>query len=218
MTKFKSNPNIGFLKLFKLYINYYENPPLQEEKKEPGTIKNYYLKKDKVYQFLKKKNALKIRARDFKINTAKDLYEFMRKFGGNDHASRTISLCRSVLNFGVSEQITRENHLYMFSIKKDKPKKPVYLLPDEIKAIELHVFQSSSLKKAADMFLFQCYTGFDYGDLMNVSINHITYNSADKRYYIVKPRNKSDIESCVQYLRSAKECSCQDCNQPPAKI
>jgi integrase/recombinase XerD len=48
-------------------------------------------------------------------------------------------------------------------VKKD----PVFLELDELNRIENFVFQDPHIQYVADLFIFSCYTGLDYGDLLD---------------------------------------------------
>lgn len=58
------------------------------------------------------------------------------------------------------------NPYILFNNRKGKSKEPVFLTEEEVKLIKEYAPNYGYLERAKDLFLFQCYTGLAYADLM----------------------------------------------------
>jgi len=193
---------ITFLSLFRKYIEYYREPDLIDEAKSAATIKNYSVKYNNVSKFLYEQKLMKLKADQFNMVLANKLVNWIKKDKSHDYGVRTAEICECVLNFGYKNGIIDKNPLYAMSFKKKKPAPPVFLTPNEIELIEKY---EGPFKEIADTFLFQCYTGLDYTDVMNITKTDIVTNPADKRNYIIKPRKKTGIEAYIPYYKTTAD-------------
>lgn len=85
----------------------------------------------------------------------------------------------------------------MFEVKKGKGKEPVFLLENEVAKIQAYKPETDSLQKVKDLFLFQCFSGVAYTDLMGFDITQIYEMEGFKVYR--SSRNKTD-ESFISVL------------------
>lgn len=58
------------------------------------------------------------------------------------------------------------NPYILFNNKKGKSKDPIFLTEEDVKLIKEYTPDYGYLERAKDLFLFQCYTGLAYADLM----------------------------------------------------
>ncbi len=77
-------------------------------------------------------------------------------------AMRHIRGVSQVLDYSVVNEWLAHNQLASFPYKFDKVKDPVSLTRDELAWLESFVFLGDRLRRVADLFLFQCYTGLAY--------------------------------------------------------
>lgn len=199
---------ITFLDLFRAFLKYSENPDLIEEVKSEETIKGYTAKYNNVMVFLAEKKQTKIYAEDFTVMLANQLVTYMRESCSQNYSVRTAEICENVLRFGFKKGYLKTNPIYGLHFKKSKPKPIIFLTPDEVTLFENY---NGPLKRFADMFLFQCYTGMAFMDLMTVTekniidVTTITENNELKvRQYIIKNRGKTTIEANIPYFEKTK--------------
>lgn len=200
----KKQRSVRFTALMLEFINYYKSPRFDHERKKKLTITSYEVKYRNIREYLFESGNLGIAAEEFSIMHAKELYTHIKKVGGNNYCIRTIEFCKLVLNWGIAEEIIIVNKLFAYKLKKDRIACPVVLTPEEVFKIEKAVFETPTLNKIKDLFLFQCYTGFSYADLASVKQSHVIHNSKDGRYYIVKNREKNGCECVIPYFEKAK--------------
>lgn len=195
------NKKITFLDLFRKFLAYAENPDLIEEVKSKLTVKGYTAKYNNVMVFLAEQKNTKILAEDFTAIYAHKLVTYMRLRCSQNYAVRTAELCENVLNFGYNKGYIKTNPLHSIHFKKSKPAPPLFLIPEEVALFENY---TGSLKRYADMFLFQCYTGMAFMDLMSVTEKHVITSEIDGRQYIIKNRGKTGIEAYIPYFDKIK--------------
>ena len=86
-------------------------------------------------------------------------------------------------------------------IDKDEPIR-TYLNAEELAIIETTVTDNKSLTKIRDMFIFQCYTGLGFIDLINLQWKYIV-TDAEKREWIKMNRQKTSSYFAVPLLPPA---------------
>ncbi len=177
-----------------LFSEYIE---LHKKKRAAGTIKNYNVRYNLLSTFLQVEQKCNITAEYFNINFAKQYFNWLCIKESHNYSVRAVEICRIILQHAFENDKIKCNPLAGLKLKQTAQKKIVWLTPEEVILMETHKFGSSALQKASDMFLFQCYTGLDYGDLMSVSTKDIQLFQGDN--YIVKNRIKSGEESIIPY-------------------
>ncbi len=192
-----------FLDLFKAYIKYHDTTFDFFDKRKKGTITNYYIRYNHVVDFLIQTGRKDILAMDFTITVAKSFLTYLREQGKQHNTSIHIVYCmKAVLGYAASNEMIPYNPLAALKLRKLPPDLPVHLNMDEL--IKLQEYQPTGrmYKKAKDLFMFQCLTGLDYGDLMTVGKRHILHHGGMS--YIVKKRNKNGNESIIPYTDQAR--------------
>jgi len=109
----------------------------------------------------------------------------------------------ALMAWAVKEEMIESNPLGSFVLPKDKPKKPTYYTPEQIKKWENYKSESSIKQKAAHLFVLVMHTGFDYGDLDEVRREHVTIRQGKK--YIVKGRHKNGNQAIIPLSEKAEE-------------
>ena len=84
--------------------------------------------------------------------------------------------------------------------RKDKPVE--FLTKEEVRRIETKEFESARLAKVRDLFLFQCYTGLAYTDMVQLKKEDFQVNDMGQTY-IKKARMKTGIDYTVVMLDEA---------------
>lgn len=190
-----------FTELFRAFISYYECPDLIEEVRTKATIKNYYVKYNNVTAYLQSQNLLKLKAEELTPVILNRMVTALKQKFGHDYAIRTAEICRAVLNFGYTRGLIKYNNLHAVKFKKKKPSAPIHLTPDEVHLLENYTGKHT---RVCDLFLFQCYTGLDYGDLMAISKKNIISHPGDLREYIFNARKKTGIEYYIPLFENTR--------------
>lgn len=194
---------ITILKLFGRYIGYHERALNIFDKRKRATVQAYYAKYRTLQDYLSETGQIDLKAEEIKIGFAKSYFEWLTKKGfSHNYNLRVVLVIKSVLNYGVMNEIIKYNYLHALKIPKLPPKEPVYLTIEEIKRLLEYSPINPAHQKVKSMFLFQCFTGMDYTDAISVRKHNIIEYKG--KTYIKKPRNKTGEEYCVPYLDEAK--------------
>lgn len=201
----KRSMNITLMELFKLFKEY-RHTLLAVNEIFYGTYKKteYYI--NAITEFLKVKKLIKITPGQFNGKLGNELYYWLQteQKKGTMHAARTLGFLKSVLNYGLANELCSANHLQYIKFKRGAAKKIEFLEPEEVEKLKKHEFASLRLQEVADLFLFQCYTGLSYADLEEFDpLQHIETDKKG-RQWIIKDRSKNGHESVLPYSEKAK--------------
>lgn len=148
-----------------------------------------------------------------KIKTFEDL-TYDNIIGFDTHLKKTISseptlYKRHALFKGyIQEAINRGmfkgvNPYSFFRMKKGKSKEPVFLTEEELEALMKYTPDYGYLERAKDLFLFQCFTGLAYVDLMR--FNRESVSEMDGYKVIRSNRVKTDENFITLFLPEAEK-------------
>lgn len=198
------NTNRTFLELFKEYIKYHEKTFNHFDKRKPGTIRTYYIRYNHTVDFLIESGLKDLTPENFSISLAKSFFNWMLSLGKkHNYCVRIVMGAAAVLEYAASNELIRVNPLQSLKLRKIPPGIPVHLTISELLKLEEYKPNGSMIKKTKDLFLFQCLTGLDYGDLSTVnSFNIIEHGGVN---YIVKRRKKNGNEAVIPYTEKARE-------------
>lgn len=211
-----------FLSLFKKFISFHENTSNPFDRRKANTIQAYKNRYTLIQEFLFEKEMIDLMPTKFSITCARGFMEWLGKKEKQDgkkyshnYCVRGVEACRAVLQYAASHEIIPFNPLQALRLQKEAPNKPTYLTPEEIQSVLKYEAPDSMTEKARDMFIFQCYTGFDYVDLITVNkkniVNHRVKSIKDGIIevkhieFLIKERNKSSVEANIPYMIPAKE-------------
>jgi site-specific recombinase XerD len=77
-----------------------------------------------------------------------------------------------------------------------------FLTPEELEGIELVKLEIPRLKKVRDLFIFSCYTGISFGDLILLTPQNLVIG-IDKKFWIITRREKNGNQVKVPLLAKA---------------
>jgi len=118
--------------------------------------------------------------------------------GSHNYIQKHIQLIKAVFKYARAKGFIQTNpvELYKLSFKRGKI---VSLVESEINLIIGHKFASQRLQHVADLFLFQCYTGLAFVDLMALGKEII-----ESGEWISVFRKKTGQECIIPFLPSAQ--------------
>jgi integrase len=175
-----------------------------------GTLKNYFTTKKYVDLFLRK---------HFKTNDIylSDLnYQFITEFEFFLRATIPLDESNPLGNNGIMKHIERLNKIARLGVMMEWiPKHPFeryklrfqktereFLTTDELNLLENFCCSSDRLNRVKDLFVFSCYTGLAYIDLINLTPLNICLG-IDGEYWIKTFRQKTDVSVNVPLLPQA---------------
>lgn len=187
--------------LLNLFDRYLEH---QAEKKA-RTKKRYCQVKREVQAFLQMRGYGRISGEKFTMSMARELLDFFGSNGSRIHyTSRKVLLIRAVLQFGVQYGYIKTNPLFQFKGCHAPRKEIVALNQAQLKHLQKLAAGSDRIRRIADLFLFQCFTGLDYGCTQTFDPAEHLRRDPDGRIWLVKHRCKNGEKAFAPWLPEAE--------------
>jgi integrase/recombinase XerD len=147
--------------------------------------------------FLVKTNNYKFLA-DFEL--------FLRKYKPVDHQKpmenntvmKHIERLRKMIKMAILYEWLEKDPFVSFQ-KKNHHVERGFLTAEELKVVEKKSFSISRLQYVKDLFVFSCYTGLSYIDVMQLTPEHVQID-VDKELWLITSREKTDNSVKVPIL------------------
>lgn len=166
------------------------------------TYTKYELTKNRLIEFLNKKyNANDILLREFTTALLQEFYLFLRTEhgSGNNNAMKNLQRLRAIFNYITTTGYSAFRDPYLgFKMSFEKHSRE-YLEKEEIDIINHKKFQSKSLERVRDIFVFSCYTGLSYSDIVELKAENIR-TAFDNNLWIMGQRQKTGVKFNVRLL------------------
>ncbi|WP_317129344.1 site-specific integrase [Flavivirga rizhaonensis] len=169
-----------------------------------GTQKNYYTTYKYIFKFLKQKH------KTSNIFLSELNYKFIIDFErhlrhqnnmSNNTIMKHIERLRKMVSLAFKMEWIDKDPFVKFEAKYEK-KERSFLTQDELLRIENKEFDIHRLQLIKDLFVFSCYTGLSYGDVMNLTNNNLCIG-IDGKQWISSYRQKTDIPIKIPLLNKA---------------
>ncbi len=200
---------ISDMTLYKLIE--YHNTNSQETLKW-GTLKNYFTTQKYIMLFLKEKyrtSDIYLRSLNYKFLV--DFEYFLRKYSpddfhtsmGNNTVMKHIERLRKLIKMAIRYDWLEKDPFISFKQKFHRVERG-FLSEEELKRIEEKEFSIPRLQYVKDLFVFGCYTGLAYIDVMKLSPENIQIG-IDKQYWLFTNREKTDNPVRIPILPAAMD-------------
>ena len=175
-----------------------------------GTLKNYFTTKKYVDLFLKKHfKTNDIYLSDLNYQFITEFEFFLRKTNpldesnplGNNGIMKHIERLNKIARLGVMMEWMPKHPFERFKLRFQKTERE-FLTTDELNLLENYCCSSGRLNRVKDLFVFSCYTGLAYIDLINLTPSNICIG-IDGEYWIKTFRQKTDVSVNVPLLPQA---------------
>lgn len=129
----------------------------------------------------------------------------------NDYMQPTIHRYHKLLKTYINDAIRREllsvNPYNSIRIQRGMQHKRKYLVESDINHLRNLDLEGSMLNKARDLFIFQCYTGLAYSDLINFDFTKIELKTVGnvQKYFFTESRVKTGVKYKIMLLSPAVE-------------
>ncbi|MBT8266139.1 MAG: site-specific integrase [Bacteroidia bacterium] len=130
-----------------------------------------------------------------------EYYLKVEKKLGQATINKAIQRFRKPVKIAVAEGFLDRDPFLLHKAKRVK-KEIIFLSPEELKALENHEFVQLRLKFVKELFVFSCYTGLAYNELMLLESKHIT-KRFDGNLWIQMKRQKTSKELSIPLLPKA---------------
>lgn len=159
-----------------------------------GTLKNYNTTAKYLAEFLKKKkktNDVYLKQINYQFITEFEMFlrnyraKKERKTCGTNGTMKHLERFKKMINLAIKLEWLDKNPFQNYKMKFEKNERQ-FLSERELKLVEETYFKSESLERAKDMFLFSCYTGLTYGELKELTKDHIVIGMVGKNWLYTK--------------------------------
>ena len=178
-----------------------------------GNTSRLYLTSQKyIFLFLKTKLKLEdIRLDELNYKFILDFENFLRKHKpnhyqkqiGNNAVMKHIQRLRKMVSLAYRLEWIDKDPFRQFK-QRLTPTNREYLGSEELQAIEELELQTKRLKTVRDLFVFSCYTGICYTDLMLLTEDNVIMG-LDKKYWIITKRQKTHNPVKIPFLKKAMD-------------
>lgn len=177
----------------------------------PGTLKNYFTTVKYVKEFLTKRHKtsdLYLSELTYQFITEFDMFlrnhqpaEGQKKLENNG-VMKHLERLRKMANLAARLEWVDRSPFERFQLKFQRTEREA-LTKEEVSEIETRVIDLSRLGWVRDLFVFSCYTGLAYADVMQLMPEHIILG-IDGEYWIKTSRQKTDTVVNVPLLAKAR--------------
>lgn len=174
-----------------------------------GTMKNYFTTAKYLKEFLSNRfpgGDIYLKQLNYEFISSFELYVRSNPIHNGDACTQNGTMkhmerLKRVINWACKMNWLPKNPFDQYQLKF-KRKEREFLTEVELKAIENKVFVNSSMQESKDLFIFSCYTGLAYCDLIELSPDEIAADTQG-RYWIYTNRMKTEIRVDVPLLSPA---------------
>ena len=194
------------------YFNEYFKDLISKGQKTSSTLNKYSCIEDHINSFIKAKfNQSEYLLENLNNQFQKDFHTYLvnlsdedgKKMKQNTHI-KYVQNFRKVVRIAVDEAGWLKEYPFNNYTMTKEEETPTSLTFDEVMLIQdFQCGDNLSYQKAKDFFLFGCYTGLAYCDLLTLSKNDINNNKGD--LFIAKKREKTGVEAIVYLQPEALE-------------
>jgi integrase len=173
--------------------------------KQPTWNKFSYVKKDVksfiIWQF--KANDYPLKKLELQFLNDFEYYLKVEKQQKQITINKSLQRFRKPIRIAVAEGYLDKDPFTLYKTKTVRTE-VVFLSPEELTELEQHEFTQSRLQFIKDLFVFSCYTGLPYRELMDLKQPHIT-KGFDGNLWIKMKREKTSKELSIPLLPKVLE-------------
>jgi len=177
-----------------------------------GTMKNYFTTQKYLQNFMKKRyNVTDIYLSELTFKFITEFEIFLRNHKPTDHqrplsnngVMKHIERLRKMISMAERMEWIEKDPFAKYKLKFEKVGRE-FLTKEELDRLETHKFQIDRLDWVRDLFVFSCYTGLAYIDVMQLKRSNVSVG-IDGEYWLVTSRQKTSNPVRVPLLPKALE-------------
>ncbi len=190
-----------------------------------GTLRNFGVTEGYINRFLQQKlNTPDVYLKELNYKFICDFASFLHcywpkghpKAMSNNTVMKHIQRFRKIATLGYHIEWMDRDPFVRWKPIYEKRERP-YLTDDELLNIETYPFPIARLERVRDLFVFSCYTGIAYIDIMNLTSDNIL-KGIDGNDWIFTNRQKTKSPVKVPLLRKAQELLHKYQNHPMTQV
>ncbi|WP_354335631.1 site-specific integrase [Pedobacter sp. CG_S7] len=177
-----------------------------------GTLKNYYTTERYIHKFLKEQYKTTDKyLTELSYSFILNFERYLRNHKPSDHhrplnnngIMKHIERFRKIVSLGVTLEWLEKDPFTKYKQKFDRVERQCLNI-QELKRIEEKKFDIERLQQVKDLFIFSCYTGLSYIDVMNLQPGSVMIG-LDGRDWIITSRQKTSTGVRIPLLEKARE-------------
>ncbi len=177
-----------------------------------GTIRNFGVTESYINKFLKiERNTTNVYLKQLDYKFLCDFENFLHNYYPKGHfkamsqntVMKHIQRFRKIINLGYNLEWLEKDPFRRWKPSFEKRERE-FLNENELEKIRDKKFHSDRLDRVRDLFVFSCYTGMSYCDIMNLKPIHLHFGIDGKKWIITK-RQKTKTPIKIPLLETAHE-------------
>lgn len=182
---------------------------VESGKRSPETLKQWKATEKKLNEFIpyefKRQDLL---LSEIEYSFAQKFYRYLTvkriKKLNSAAAMKQIKNTKQLLNVAEANDWVVKNPIEKFRCGSEDPE-ILPLEPEEVEKLWRKVIPIERLAKVRDAFVFQCFTGFAYQDIYNLTPQHIKKVGLEREKWLIKERGKTKVVEMVPVLPIVEE-------------
>lgn len=147
-----------------------------------------------------------MRPREFTVARAEQFVEWLRgRKRSKNYCLKVVQTFAAFMRWCLRHELIDSNPMQGLSFDFDSPPPPIYLTPAELVRLWFYDFESEPLRRCADLFLFQCFTGLCWQDLANFRGSEHLQPTESGAVLLKIERQKSGVLAIIPLFRPAFE-------------
>jgi len=182
-----------------------------------GTHQNYVATSKHLKNYVDKQykgQDISIKDVDYDFISGFESYLKMEANNSNNGALKHLQRLKKVIGLALKRGDLVSNPFVAYQMKKEKVNRE-FLSVEELKSIEEIELKNATLRKVRDIFIFICYTGLSYSDLIELTELNIA-KGIDGELWINLIRKKTGMDTRIPILPPAMEIMDQYKEHPEA--
>lgn len=177
---------------------------VDKKKRKKGTYTHWKTTRNKIKEFISVKYDLEdIPLSSIRYEFAENFFDYMtleaKKPLADATANTHIKKLKQILIAADNKDKIRKNPIAAYVCTNEE--KYVHPLEwDQIISIYQKEFKINRLAEVRDAFIFQCFTGFAFGDISKLSMENIEVVGQGRKRWLIKDRQKSEVSEMVPIL------------------
>ena len=193
---------MSFLQLFDIH-NENVGKRVKQKLIRANTLSKYEVTREYVARYIK--SAIKnddILVKDITPSFVDNLFVFLLRYMSHNTAIQKMKQVKRVLRFACDEGYIKVSPFKMTLKKEKKEVQPLTI--KEVNIIRNKAINIKRLAQIRDLFIFECYTGLAFTDLMSLNKDDFHTDESGNKW-IIKKRHKTNVFATIPLLPIALE-------------
>jgi site-specific recombinase XerD len=191
-----------------------------------GTIRNFSISVAYVNKFLaREKRTSDIHLKDLNYKFLCDLQNFLITYYPKGHpramshntVMKHIQRLRKIITLAYHLEWIDNDPFRRWKNTFEK-KQREFLSPNELSNLETYPFKIERLERVRDLFVFSCYTGISYADIVKLTNKNVVSKSSEDDHWVITQRQKTKTPIKVPLLTKARELINKYSDHPMAVV